>query len=87
MVVDTIVKGPPERVWRQTRAYGGIDRESYFAYFDGAEEANALHVASYRSYANPVPLSELRRKSPNGFTPPQYLAWLSSARTAALRTI
>lgn len=85
MVVDAIVKGSPEKVWRQTHAYGGIERDAFFDYFDGADEANALHIASHQTYAKPLSLEELRRRSPGGFTPPQYLAWLTTPRLTALR--
>jgi len=84
MVIDTIVTATPEQVWRKTGALGGIDRATFMAYFDGAGEAHALHVASVKQYERPMALSRMRERM-RGFSPPQFFAWLTATRAAALR--
>lgn len=76
IVVDHILTDTPTNLWKRTGAVGGVARSALMTYFDGLEQAHALHVGSYEQYGSAKSLNALRRALP-GFTPPQYLAWLS----------
>lgn len=87
IVVDHILTDTPANLWKKTGHVGGIARNDLMAYFDGLSEAHALHVQSRRKYTRPVGLQTLRAKLPGGFTPPQYLTWLSPKRTAQMHAL
>lgn len=87
IIVDHILSDTPSAVWKRTGEHGGIPKQDYFEYFEGASRAHALHVQSYKTYRNAVPLDELRKKLPGGFTPPQYLSWLTPSRMSPLQAL
>lgn len=84
IIVDHILTDSPRRIWNSTGKLGGIEKEAFLRYFEGAAEAHAFHVGSAERYGEPKSLSALRRAVP-GFTPPQYLAWLTAPGIAAMK--
>lgn len=86
IVVDHVIQGKPEDVWRKAGQHGGIGRRIFDAYFHDAAQASALGIKSVKALSKPVDLGRLRTDMPGGFSPPQFLKWLSTAaRTDMLR--
>lgn len=80
--IKAIVRGSPEHVWRERGAQSGLDRTSFDAYFEGADEAIALVLMTVRR-GNSVSIDELRALRP-GFHPPQVVARISAAEASSI---
>lgn len=53
------VVAAPANLWRRFSDVGGIDAQSFDAYFDGRDEAVGLTISTVRAYDRGVGLSEL----------------------------
>ena len=72
--VEGVIRRTKQEVWRKLGPDLGIDRESYFRYFDGTELATAIKVRRVVSLAE-IALSRLRSIWPE-FRPPQsFMYW------------
>lgn len=83
IVVNKVISGDPDTVWKLTKTAAGIDAHTFRDYFAGSDAAHALRISETRDYEVPMTLDELR-SLPGGFSPPQFLAWLSPARAMRL---
>jgi predicted transcriptional regulator len=72
-----------DAIWRRHGPATGVDRETFDAYFEGAEIAVAITLSETRRLRRGVPLAELRRRI-SGFRPPQSFRYLGSAEAAAV---
>jgi len=52
--IDRVLEDSPESLWSQTSEFGGISKDSYCQYFEGANVAYALAIASYTRYCQPL---------------------------------
>ena len=72
--VRGIISDRVDRLWRRTEAAAGIDRELFFAYFEGRASGHAIEVGDVRRYRHPLRLDEHF-----GLRPPQSFAYLDEA--------
>jgi predicted transcriptional regulator len=79
ITIGSILTGSPKTIWDQTNPFGGISEEQFRTYFRGRAQAHALRIDSKRQYREAIPLEDLRDRRAVGFSPPQYLSWLSPA--------
>lgn len=70
--VGGIVRGSPEKLWRETREESGITKAFFMSYFEGREQAQAIRVSGVRKYRTPKSLREVSGSS----TPPQSIQYL-----------
>jgi predicted transcriptional regulator len=56
--IAEILTDSPSRLWAQTYADSGIDKDYFFKYFRGCKEANALQVADTTLYRKPLSLQK-----------------------------
>ena len=52
-IVNEVIKATPEEIWIQTNEIGGIDRNSFFTYFENKPEAYAFKISDVEIY-NPT---------------------------------
>ncbi|MGL1957708.1 MAG: hypothetical protein OCD00_10370 [Colwellia sp.] len=57
------------KLWNQVSSYAGIDEDSYFEYFQNADNACALKFNKVYKFSDPFNLSEIREdfKAPQSF--------------------
>lgn len=70
-VIEVIIYGSPQEVWRVTKTIGGISEKAFFAYFKGKETACALIFKSFAEYETPCSLEEFGLSRP-----PQSMAYV-----------
>lgn len=75
--VRGIVEGSPASLWTRTRAAAGIDRASFFEYFDGREVGYAIQIGKVRRYRTPLCI-----RATFGIRPPQSFAYLNQTPAA-----
>lgn len=70
--IKRLEKGSPGHLWREFRDVGGIDRESFFAYFSGSSEGCAYVLGEIWKCVPPIALGSdgLPSRAPQAF---QYL--------------
>lgn len=83
--IHDVDRGSPPRIWNKHRDGAAIDRSAFQKYFEGAEEAIAILLATARTTL-PIPLEELNRIR-NCFHPPQVLLRLTASETKAMRAL
>jgi predicted transcriptional regulator len=59
-------------MWSSYRTRSGLTRREYRDYFSGATVAVAINVGAVRQLDEPLPLEELRRRSPTFHVPQSY---------------
>lgn len=70
--VLSVISGPLSTLWRKTGRYAGIDKVSFFNYFEGLDKGHAIKIGEVRQYNEPFcPFKEL------GIMPPQSFSYLS----------
>lgn len=69
-VTSTII-GTPEEIWIQTQKLAGIDKDSFFSYYNGKRKAIAYVIGAYERYSRPKPLSDYGLSRP-----PQNFVWI-----------
>ena len=85
MVVEKILSGTPESIWRRTAKEAGVDRDTFFAYFAGRTKAFALRILRFVEWEHPVRLDDLRKRMGAGFRPPQFFRWLGADEVLRVR--
>lgn len=78
--IDCIVSGSPMEIWERFGRVGVINRDDFFAYFDGADSAVAIVVSDAERFDVPVPLESIDPRP----AVPQSFAYL---RTSALTVV
>ena len=73
--VASVIREPPDVLWRQTKAASGISRRFFDAYFKGRAEAVAIAVQRPKRYAKPLMLQEVLGSA----MPPQSFQYLPEA--------
>lgn len=73
-VADQVVASP-QTLWRRYRRVAGIDRASFFRYFDGTTDAVGILIDDVVEYKEPQTLREFEP----GIRPPQSFQYLESA--------
>ena len=66
---------PVEQMWDKYQSILGIDKESYFAYFEGCTEAIGFHIGRCSQLHPAIPLNKVKEIVPD-FVPPQGLIWV-----------
>lgn len=77
--VDVIVQGSPHDIWERFGAIGVIERDAFFAYYDGAATAVAIVVKEAERLPAPVALDEIDPQP----AVPQSVAYLAAAGSPA----
>lgn len=72
--IGEIEKDAPDRLWRRIRKKAGITKQEFDDYFDGADEAIAIHVSKPKTFSRPVGLRALRKSF--SIQPPQSFCYL-----------
>jgi predicted transcriptional regulator/DNA-binding XRE family transcriptional regulator len=79
--IDDVVKLPLKQLWKAYGEMAQITRRDFDTYFSGTPEGFALKIADAKPFAQPLDLTELRKRF--GFKPPQsFLYATPSLRTA-----
>lgn len=79
--VSSVISKPVHELWTEHHQELGIEREDYFAYFDGTDTAYAIQVGS-TTRIEPITLADLRSNH-SQFRPPQsYMYWSNKMRAA-----
>jgi predicted transcriptional regulator len=72
--VADVEERSPAALWRRYRAVAGIEREAFFAYYQGKATGVALKVQRPQRLLRPLALNELHR----GATPPQSFLYTTA---------
>lgn len=72
LVVESTVVGSPSAIWTSYGRRSGLTRREFRDYFVGSSTAVAIEVRDVRRLAEPLPLDELRRRSPRFHVPQSY---------------
>jgi len=84
-VVKEIARGSPTAIWNAYKAHVGLNRTSFFDYYDGADEAVALVLGTV-TRCSPIGIGQLRLLR-SGFHPPQVLTRLTSQEAEWLSSL
>lgn len=72
--VLSVISAPLPTLWTKTGRYAGIDKASFFNYFEGLDIGHAIKIGEVRQYNEPFcPVKEL------GLRPPQSFSYLGPA--------
>lgn len=63
-------------LWERVRAFAGMKREDFFAYYAEKEEGYAIFFHEFIKLETPVTLKTLRERKP-GFVPPQNYHYIN----------
>lgn len=74
--IKKIERLPVVKLWNEIKHCAGIDRKSFFAYFDGRSHGYALFLTKVTQFTHSYPLSDLRETLK--FTPPQSFMYPST---------
>ena len=74
--IERIERMPVARLWNEIRHCAGINRKSFFAYFEGKSHGYALFLTKVTQFTHSYPLSGLRENLK--FTPPQSFMYPST---------
>lgn len=69
-----IIQDKPESIWRRTRILAGVNRDFFFQYFTGKDNAYAINIKHSKKYAAPVNPWDILPD----FTPPQSFMYIDS---------
>lgn len=81
--ISTITEGQPDEIWEDFKHVGGIGREDYFRYYEGAERAVAIGIERVCVLDVPVPLQQLSRS----MRAPQSYSYLTEEHVTRLNWI
>lgn len=70
-VCGGILTGSPESIWEKTESFAGIDKDSFFRYFQEKETAYAIEIINPILYEKPLELNKVYDSRP-----PQSFAYL-----------
>lgn len=71
--VQRINVGKPAKIWRSYRDVGGVAKEDFSSYFEGADTAVAIEIGEVQQFTIPIQLEDL----PGTISPPQSYVYLS----------
>jgi len=71
--VVSVMTAPLAVIWSRTRKYAGVDKATFYAYFNGLDHANAIAIGEVRVYDPPFSLSDKL-----DVRPPQSFVYLES---------
>ena len=77
-LVGEILAGTPKKIWPHVISSGGVTRDEFDQYFNGAETAYAIGIQKAWTFDKPVCLAELRAQIPR-FHPPQSYRYMTPA--------
>ena len=66
--VEKVDSNTPQKIWNQTHAVGGIEKEKFFEYFKTKEIAYAYRLTEVVRFRNPVSLKEIGKTAPQNWT-------------------
>ncbi len=75
--VQTIETDSPERLWPRICSKVGISKVEFDAYFEGSNQAVAIHVQRPKTFKKPVGLDSLR--DDHSLIPPQSFRYLDAS--------
>jgi predicted transcriptional regulator len=78
--VTEIEKDVPDKLWKRIRNKAGVTKQEFDDYFDGADQAIAIHVHEAKVFGTPVGLGTLRKVF--SIHPPQSFRYLQEAEWA-----
>ena len=81
--IDTVVKLPLKQLWKSYGEMAQITRRDFDSYFSGTSEGFALKIANAKPFAQPLDLTELRKRF--GFKPPQSFLYATPSLRMALQ--
>ena len=70
--IQNVIKDSPESLWNKYHSKSGIDKKSFFEYFDGCETGYALEIEVIKKFDPPLDPYNLFYD----FTPPQSFRYL-----------
>lgn len=76
-IVAEIEKDSPEKIWRRIRRKAGVTKQEFDNYFEGADQAVAIHVHQPKIFDNPVCLGTLRQSF--SLQPPQSFRYVEAS--------
>ena len=75
--VTEIEKAAPDKLWMRVRDKAGVTKQEFDDYFDGADQAIAIHLRKPKIFDAPVGLGALRKAL--RIDPPQSFRYLQEA--------
>lgn len=71
VTIEKVLIDTPENIWEQTKEKAGIEKDSFFFYYNGKEKAIAYQLKNIIKYTIPKELSEFGiKKAPQSY---QYI--------------
>lgn len=70
-----ITEDSPENIWKRYKDIGGIDKISFFKYYQGKTTAFAIEIDEVKPFARAIKPAEL-----DSFTPPQSFQYVDFSR-------
>ncbi len=83
--ITDVSRADPKTIWKRHRTGAGVDHDSFKEYFNGAQEAIAIVLATVKR-VGPITIEQLRGIR-NRFHPPQVLTLLTTAEAKALKKL
>ena len=72
--IETIIEDNPQELWKTCKSKAGINKKSFFKYFDGKSTGYAIVIKKYEHLTSPInPIDENIN-----FVPPQSFAYTSN---------
>ena len=62
--IDSILSESPEKLWKKTSKYAGIEKDDFHAYFAGKKTGYAIKIKKTRRYKTPLDLQTAFDKLP-----------------------
>jgi predicted transcriptional regulator len=75
--VTEIEKAAPDKLWKRVRDKAGVTKQEFDDYFDGADQAIAIHLRKPKIFETPVGLGALRKAL--SIHPPQSFRYLQES--------
>jgi type I restriction enzyme S subunit len=70
--IRSVIKGSPEEIWETCGDEGGIEKESFFSYFEDRPIGYGFEIDEVERFDPPIDPKEIN----NNFKPPQSFAYL-----------
>ncbi|MGL4951096.1 MAG: ASCH domain-containing protein [Mycoplasma sp.] len=64
IIISSIWKSTPTKIWNLTNHFAGIKKEHYFEYFKNKEVAYAYQIKEFKKYKQPKELKDFGFKNP-----------------------
>jgi len=56
--ISKVLIDTPEKIWKHTKKFSGVDKEFYYSYYENKDKAVAYEIASYTEFETPKDLAE-----------------------------